>query len=305
MNSIDQLARTPISKIVIFVLILTVLRIGLTYWMNQGSRERKSMPLARFGSEMLDAFIYAGVFVFLLIRPFAVQAFVIPTGSMWPQIYVNDYIVANKAVYRYSDPQRGDVVVFHPPKEGAISPNDLDANGEMKFDFVKRCIGIPGDLIEVKKGVLYRNGQRVEEPHEAYSVCVDDPNHCQNYRMLSPDEKKGLTIPSFKLVKFKGQLLPLNYTDFDANSPTPEAGNTLEREAPYSVADKFQIIDPNEQMKAVMLPAQRLPKGMYLMMGDNRNNSFDGRGWGLISRDRIIGRAEFVWWPFSQIQRTR
>src|SRR5471032_2203691 len=114
---IDQLARTPISKIVILVAVLTVLRVGLTYWLNQKNR-RKSQP-GRFVSELLDAFIYAGVFVFMLIRPFGVQAFVIPSGSMWPQLHVNDFIVANKAVYRYSDPKRDDIVVFHPPSTAA------------------------------------------------------------------------------------------------------------------------------------------------------------------------------------------
>ena len=304
---VDQLARTPISEIVVFVVILTVLRVGLTTWLNRQdpSRPIKAIGLVRPTSELLDAFIYAGVFVFMLIRPFAVQAFVIPSGSMWPQLYVNDFIVANKAVYRFSDPQRGDVVVFHPPSTGARTPDDLDASGEMKADFVKRCIGVPGDLIELKNGVLFRNGQPASDPHQAYSACLDDPEHCQNYRLLSPDEKRGLTIPSFKLVKFHGELIPLNYTNHDANAPIPEAMNFSDSKLPYSVATKFQIADPAEQKRAVNLPAERLPKGMYLMMGDNRNDSFDGRGWGLVSRDRIIGRAEFIWWPLSQIQRTR
>jgi len=303
---VDKLARTPLSQIVILVTVLTVLRVAIFPYLLKTKPHLRTgvFKVASFGNEMLDAFVYAGVFVFMIIRPFAVQAFLIPSGSMWPQLYVNDFIVANKAIYRYTDPKEGDIVVFHPPKEGAISPDDLDADGEMKFDFVKRCIGVPGDLIEMKKGILYRNGNRVDEPYKAFSDCLDHEKVCQIYGMLSADEQKQLTLPSFKLIDYKGLLMPLNYTDFDANSPLPQK-NYMEKSDPYHVAGKFVIADPTEQKKAEELPAQKLPKGMYLMMGDNRNNSFDGRGWGLVSRDRIIGRAEFVWWPLSQVQRLR
>jgi signal peptidase I len=304
---VDQLARTPISKIVLLVAVLTVLRVGTTYWLNQRDAKLRPGPyrLGRSFSELLDAFIYAGVFVFMLIRPFAVQAFVIPSGSMWPVLHVNDFIVANKAVYRYSDPKRDDVVVFHPPSTAAMVPGDLDAAGEMKSDFVKRCIGIPGDLVEMKNGILYRNGQKVEGDHGMFNECKTEQRPCQDYRVLSPDEIKELPKANFKLVNYKGRLIPLNYTDLDANSPfpLPEAG--FKRVSPYEVNPPFEIDDSAEQKKAAALPAERLPAGMYLMMGDNRNDSLDGRAWGLVSRDRIIARAEFVWFPLSDLHMTR
>lgn len=303
---VDSLARTPISRIVILVAILTVLRVGLTVWLNRRTQDRRqgSVRLAKSFSELFDAFIYAGVFVFMLIRPFAVQAFVIPSGSMWPQLKVNDFIVANKAIYRYTDPQRDDIVVFHPPSTAA-RPGDLDENGEMKSDFVKRCIGIPGDLIEVKKGILFRNGQIVDDKHGIFSDCLKDQRPCSDYRILSPNEVHQLLKPSFKLVILRNRLIPLNYTDMDANSPNPLPGEGYWPSVPYSIASAFEITDPTEQKIAEALPAERLPKGMYLMMGDNRNDSFDGRGWGLVSRDRIIARAEFVWLPFSDWHMTR
>jgi len=304
---IDKLARTPLSQIVVIVAVLTVLRAVIYPYLRRVGPHGKSLgiSLARFANEMLDSLAFAGVLVFMLIRPFGLQAFLIPTGSMWPELFVNSFIVANKAIYRFTDPKANDVVVFHPPKEGALSPDDLDSDGEMKFDFIKRCIGTPGDLIEMKNGVLYRNGQKVDEEYKAYSACLDDPNHCQNYRMLTPDEKKHITPTSFKLINYKGSIIPLNYDEFDANSPLPEVIDVTLQQRPYSSAEKYQIPSREEQQKAIKLPAQRLPKGMYLMMGDNRNNSYDGRAWGLVSRDRIVGRAEMVWWPFSQIHRTR
>lgn len=302
---VDHLARTPLSQIVILAAILTVLRAALFPYLIKTPRHLRT-PLfaaAAFGNEMFDAVIYAAVVVFMIIRPFGVQAFLIPSGSMWPELQVNDFIVANKMVYRYTDPQRGDVVVFHPPKDAALSPDDLDASGDMKFDFVKRCIGIPGDVIEMKKGVLYRNGQVVQEPYIRYSDCVDPDAGCTQYRRLGEDEVKQITLPNFKLVNYKGRLIPLYYTDLDANAPEAQRTTFSETRPPYKTADIYEIPNPADETKAAALPAQPIPPGMYLMMGDNRNNSYDGRSWGLISRDRVVGRGEFVWWPLSQMQR--
>jgi signal peptidase I len=306
---VDSLARTPLSKVVIFVVILTVVRVAIFPILRKTATHKRGVgfAFARFVNEMLDAFIYAGVFVFMLIRPFGVQAFLIPSGSMWPTLYVNDFIVANKAIYRYSDPKVNDIVVFRPPTTAKLSPDQVDAQGEMKVDFIKRCIGTPGDLIEMKKGVLYRNGQKVDEPYKAMSECTDRQlqAECQDFRPLTADEKKQLTMASFKLVKYNGKLIPLNYTELDANAPSPRVENFVEASAPYHVAEDFQIADPEEQKKAEALPAEKIPPRMYLMMGDNRNNSFDGRGWGLVPRDWIIGRSELTWFPLSRIHLTR
>src|SRR5262249_3941137 len=116
----------------------------------------------------LDAIIYAGVFVFMLIRPFLLQAFLIPSGSMIPTLLENDFIVANKTIYRYSDPQRGDIVVFRPPAFAAL-PDQLDSNHEPKVDFIKRCTGIPGDLIEIHDGNLYRDGKQEPDVHKHFT----------------------------------------------------------------------------------------------------------------------------------------
>ncbi len=302
---VDTLARTPLSKVVIFVVVLSVFRAAIYPYMHKTPPHKRlgTYVFARFINEMLDAFIYAGVFVFMLIRPFAVQAFLIPSGSMWPTLYVNDFIVANKAVYRYSDPKANDIVVFRPPATARLSPDQLDEQGEMKVDFIKRCIGTPGDIIEMRKGVLYRNGKMVDEPYKRMSVCTDTTPQpeCQEFRELSADEQKQLTQTSFKLVNYKGHLVPLNYSSLDANAPSPRVEHFIETTAPYHVADEFAIADPDEEKKAENLPAEKIPPHMYLMMGDNRNNSFDGRGWGLVPREWIIGRAELVWWPPKRI----
>ncbi len=262
---IDKVARTPLSNVLIFVAICTAIRIGLFYYMRSVPAHLRSgsFTVGKILNEFLDAVIYAGVFVFLIIRPFVIQTFYIPSGSMLETLQLQDYIIANKFIYRYSDPQHGDIVVFKPPKY-ALFP------GQGETDFIKRCIGVPGDLIEVKDGVLWRNGQPVKEPY----LKEPTANH------------------DFKLVKYQGRYVPVSMSGDFANND-----NTTSSE--YYTNDT-QLMKTYRE-----LPAEKIPPGYYLMMGDNRNGSFDGRAWGLIPRDSIIGRSEFIWLPVSRWRITR
>jgi len=302
---IDKLARTPLSQVFAFVVALTVLRLLMAKALLTTPQHKRGSGygLLKIGNEIFDAFVYAGVFVFMIIRPFVIQAFLIPSGSMWPTLYVGDFIVANKAIYRFSDPVPGDIVVFRPPRS-AVGAADVDEQGEAKVDFIKRCIGTPGDVVEVKKGVLYRNGKPWGDEFRHYSECMDtDINHCVNFRALTDQEKGDLTMADFKLVTYQGKVIPFNSTEYDANIARPRANTMMEM--PYAVAPEFQIADQQVAMGMKELPAQPVPKGYYLMMGDNRNGSFDSRGWGLVPRESIIGRSEIIWLPFSRWRTTR
>jgi signal peptidase I len=292
---IDGLARTPLSVVVLFVSVLTILRMLLA------PKIAKTPPHLRTGAfqfvrlinEFLDAIIYAGVFVFLIIRPFGVQAFRIPSGSMWPTLYVNDFVVANKAIYRYTDPKPGDIVVFRPPAEAILNPEEgFDDDHEVKQDFIKRCIGVPGDIIEIKDGILYRNGQKAADPTKHYSTSPDQGN---TFAEESPDLAAKA---SFKLVTYKGKLIPVNYTADEANASFAGPGGS------YQINPKFIVDSIEDQRKLIAAKAEPIPKGFYLMMGDNRNNSFDGRGWGLVPRANIIGRSEVIWLPIGRMSRT-
>jgi signal peptidase I len=107
--------------------------------------------------ELLDSGLIAFVLVFLLIRPFVVQAFYIPSESMVPTLVPHDRILVNKFVYRLNEPHRGDIIVFDAPKQALY--------GDGRKDFVKRLIGLPGDQIRIERGDgVYINGQRLEEP---------------------------------------------------------------------------------------------------------------------------------------------
>lgn len=286
---IDHLARTPLSQILIFALILSVVRVASYKYLRSTPLHLRSgmYKVVSNVSELFDSLIYAAIFIFMVIRPFFFQTFQIPSGSMVPTCMIGDYIGLNKLVYRYTDPKRGDVVVFRPPAD-ACRPEQLDKDGTVNTDFVKRLVGLPGDLIELKKGVVYVNGKRLWEPYKHYTLTQDN----KNFTILEGGDQDAVPKADWKLVKYNGNIIPLNFTDTDAN----RLGSRT-----YDVSPKYAISDPTEWDKAKRLPAEKIPAGYYLFMGDNRNGSFDGRGWGLIHRSAIVGRAEFIWMPLSRL----
>ncbi|HBV98922.1 MAG: signal peptidase I [Peptococcaceae bacterium BICA1-7] len=99
--------------------------------------------------EIVESLVIAVVLA-LLIRTFILQPFYIPSGSMEPNLMIQDHIIVNKIGYRFWEPQRGDIVVFKFPRDPSK-------------DFVKRLIGQPGDKVEIRKSKLYINGNLVSE----------------------------------------------------------------------------------------------------------------------------------------------
>lgn len=274
---IDKLARTPLSQIVILVTVCTFLRIAIAPYLLKIPPKHKisgTYKGTRFANEFLDAVIYAGVFVFLIIRPFGVQAFRIPSASMLETLQLNDFIVANKLIYRYSEPSAGEIVVFRPPVY-ACEPSQIDTDGQPKVDFIKRCVGVPGDKVEIRGGQLYRNDKAVDEPYQKEPSQVD-----------------------FKLVKYqdvngKPEYWPVTIS---ANGVNVMMNGTRER---YLAKDR----EFEDMLRS--LPAAPIPKGYLLCFGDNRNNSSDGRMWGLVKREDLIGRSEAIWFPLSRLRRTQ
>ena len=100
--------------------------------------------------EILESVVIAVVLA-VIIRVFLFQFFVIPSGSMEPTLTEGDMLAANKIIYRFAEPKRGDIIVFKYP----LNP---------KRDFVKRLIGLPGETVQIKDSTLYINGHLVDQP---------------------------------------------------------------------------------------------------------------------------------------------
>jgi signal peptidase I len=139
--------------------------------------------------EWLEALAVA-VLLALFIRTFVVQAFKIPSGSMIPTLLVGDHILVSKFTYGIRlpvvdiwvlgprAPRRGDIIVFKYPYDESR-------------DFIKRVIGLPGEVVEIRSKQVYINGKPLQEMYPLYRDPVD--RH-------APGEVYGpITVPSDKL----------------------------------------------------------------------------------------------------------
>lgn len=179
----------------------------------------------------------------------------VPTGSMQPTILCGDVVYVNKLAYdlrvpftfariaRWAEPARGDIVVCFGPNDG--------------MRLVKRVIGQPGDIVEVRHDTLWINGVA-----QAYApLALDAPG----VRDLPPAERGAAAFAREHLAT--GAQMPSR----------PHAVMALHANA---VPRNFGPV--------------RVPEGRYFVMGDNRGNSLDSRFFGFMPREHIIGEAKAV-----------
>lgn len=205
------------------------------------------------------------------LRSLVVAPFSIPSGSMLPTMAIGDYLFVSKWPYGFSRysfpgqvpsfsgrlfanlPERGDVVIFKRP----------DAIGA---DWVKRVIGLPGDTVAMRGGVLILNGRAIPKISAGDVRMAVSPN--------SPCELAPSTV----------------------SCPYPAYRETLPGGRSYLTIDLIAG-GPGDDVAAVTVPA-----GHLFLMGDNRDDSLDSRftldqgGVGLVPTDRLVGRAAFAFW---------
>jgi signal peptidase I len=117
------------------------------------SEERRPATKKGGGAlEYLVILLVSFALVFGFVRPFVMEAFWIPSGSMIPTLEIGDRVLVNKFIYRFTDPRRGDIIVFE----------SVDNSNE---DLIKRVVGLPGDKIAVRGGKLFVNGEPQKEPY--------------------------------------------------------------------------------------------------------------------------------------------
>ena len=192
----------------------------------------------------------------LFLMTFVFQNFVIPSGSMEKTLLIGDHVLVDRITLapqtrwapflHYRDVHRGDVIVFMKP-----NPETPD------LVLVKRAIGIAGDRIHLRHGVVFLNGVAQNEP-QAQQV-VDDPTSENNYEAARDD--------------------------FPTNGAPPSSFTTETwiQELPSHVVDGDLVVPP----------------GKVFAMGDNRTQSADGRFWGFVPRENILGRPLFNYWSFN------
>jgi len=109
----------------------------------------------------------------LLIQAFLVKPFRIPSESMVPALEINQRVLVDRVSFRFSDPDRGDIVVFKPPEGADLNtcgvkhpdnqPCPEPTEGKSDTNFIKRVVGLPGDRLSVRQGHVYIDGKEQEE----------------------------------------------------------------------------------------------------------------------------------------------
>ena len=219
------------------------------------------------------ALLIAGIFRTLFFQPFW-----IPSGSMKDTLLIGDFLFVNKMAYGYSqhscpfsmcpfsgrllfsEPERGDVVVFRHPVNGS--------------DFIKRLIGVPGDTVQLRDGKIILNGTEVPQ--------TPDGQFEETYERQGPMGHLPRCENSAGAVGVGASCTKSRYSE------TMPGGRT------YSVLN----IDTNGF--ADNTDVFTVPAGHYFFMGDNRDNSQDSRygqavgGVGFVQAENLIGRADRV-----------
>ena len=235
---------------------------------------RRSSETAEYILAIAEALAIA-----LVLRFFIVEPYKIPSGSMIPTLLIGDHIFVNKLSYGVRIPaldklavhwggyKRGDVVVF-------VNPLDDDLPLLQRRDYVKRIVGLPGDTIEVKNEVIHINGI----PQARQSI-----DSSFGYYDRLPDGTTWLGQ--------KAELL---------HETLIRTGNGSEEGAETIVHDVLR--DPMRPHPVFEGPFQ-VPDGHLFMMGDNRDNSQDGRygrdgGW-FVPFGHVKGRAFVIWYSWG------
>jgi signal peptidase I len=120
-----------------------------------GTRRARRRQSSRRNAIEWVIVVAGAVVVAIVLRWLVVQAFYIPSASMEPTLEIGDRVLVNKLAYRFGEPERGDIVVFERPPASATSGVD---------DLIKRVIGLPGETIEAHDGLVFVDGQPLEEP---------------------------------------------------------------------------------------------------------------------------------------------
>ncbi|MFA7361756.1 MAG: signal peptidase I, partial [Candidatus Kapaibacterium sp.] len=235
------------------------------------------------------------------------EAYRIPTGSMENTLLVGDFLLVTKYTYGattprnipftdvripyvklpgFKDPKPGDVVVFDFPGE-----RDEKQSREV-LNYIKRCVGVPGDEIKVINKVLYRNGQIFPNPPQSKFIAPLQPPNLANNRIFP--KNSGWNEDNYGPIRVPkaGDKIKIDSTNFEWYKM-------------FIIREGYSNVILNKD-GSLTVDDIRMNEGMYevkrdylWMMGDNRNNSLDSRFWGFMPMENVVGEAFIIYWSWD------
>ena len=265
-----------LKKILVWCAIIGLSIYGFYYGKEKNPERRDKIIKTNF--DWANTVYFAG-FVASVVMFFFIQAFKIPSASMYNTLQIGDHLFVNKAAYGFRIPftqirfgqfkpiNKRDIIIFSFP---AATKDQINCGGyQYGRDYVKRVVAMPGDKVEVKNGELYINDK--QEPLHGYEV----------FRIQQRTEP----VVSVGENQISGSsLIPVPQDLYQ----TWWEKRILEHELGISLRDNFGPVT--------------VPEGQYFAMGDNRDDSCDSRFWGPVPRENIKGTAWFIHWPLKRIK---
>ncbi len=269
--------------------------------------------------EYIQVFAVAFVLVFGFMRPFVVEAFKIPSASMEDTLLIGDRILVAKFIYGikipftdirildFHKPAVGDIFVFKPPPAAGRTQN-----------FIKRLIGLPGDVMEIKNGRLHRNGVAVEGENYVKKLLfpidlalqhdLDDENISENLRRAFKNRRSPLSENATISIEEKGSRWTM--TDEEKGQTYFLRKDIVDKRSRIYRLDVYIGNDSYFKRPSSMRRAPRnrilnkpgpftVPEGHVFAMGDNRDQSNDSRAWGPVPIENIKGQAFLKYWSWN------
>lgn len=249
------------------------------------------------------------LFLFLIgvvtMRLFFISTFRITTNSMEASLEAGDFIVVNKFLFPRQAPLMipfSDVGIPFTEWEGSAKPG---RNSIIVFKFpegrkddpanpayVKRLVGLPGDTVVIKAGVVFVNGVKLPQPYGLKKGKTKVKND-NNSQLFPGDEEWSEDWYGPLYVPKKGDTIALNISSFIQWEDVirGEQGDT-----------SFYVQGHDFMLNGKKINRYVVQKDYYFVLGDNRDNSLDSRYWGYVPYDNLIGEVSFIYWsvdPFS------
>ncbi|MGB9663706.1 MAG: signal peptidase I [Ignavibacteria bacterium] len=243
----------------------------------------------------------------LILKTFVIEAYTIPTGSMEDTLLPGDFLLVTKftlgattprnipftnvALPYYQFPKlkkvkRGDIIVFE-------YPGDRDElRHEEIMNYIKRCVGLPGDTITIVDKVLYVNGELFPPPPKMKFLNpvptpkgIGNPFIFPKFSNFNEDNYGPLYVPK------KGDTVHLSIENIE------QYRTLINREYKKEVV---KVIGDQITIDGVPTKTYVIKKNYYFMMGDNRDDSADSRFWGYVPEDLIIGEPLIIYWSWDK-----
>ena len=261
--------------------------------------ELVQQPKPSKGRDQMMSLLTA-VLIALALRAVIVEAFKIPSSSMYPTLEINDHLFVNKFIYGVTVPLMDTKILPRSPSRGEVIVFKYPCNKDK--DYIKRVVAIAGDTVEVRCNVLFINGQAVPDSLVEADLKYEDRDETTEkweWKTVSRYRASlgGYTFDTFhEPIRAHEPPTPRLQTDFpQRGNPLPSCRAGIDPGLGTLVETKPEAAACEAQYHYVV------PPGHVFAMGDNRNNSNDSRFWGPVPIENIKGKAMFIWLSYRRI----